>query len=405
MENVRIGVYNICKNESKFVKDWVKSVWNNGNGADGAYILDTGSTDDTVDMFKQTVKDMGIPKGWLKIKKKTYKQFRFDTARNDNLDMIPEDSYDVLVSVDLDERFIPDFWKDLRDIVKEHPDFSYINYLYAWNHDEDGYNGRVFWYSKVHPPKGYRYKGAVHEWPENAEPEKYQYGEEYFMDSAKAYLHHYPDKTKSRGQYLPLLKIRCEENPDDISALVYLAREYFANDNTSMEGIQAAVQGYIKCCGYSDGSQYEIKSALAQYIAEAYAGLGMRDEAEFYFRKAIETHPYSRDPYLVYAFFKAYGGDPATARSILYDMEHIAIEPVHSWYELDYDWTWRPLHVKAVIFCWEGMYAEALETFKKAENLYITTEKDRSEAEANGFYNDYGWLKERMGIKETDASE
>ena len=45
---MKIYVYAICKNEEKFVTRWVNSM----NEADGIYVRDTGSTDNTVNSKK-----------------------------------------------------------------------------------------------------------------------------------------------------------------------------------------------------------------------------------------------------------------------------------------------------------------------------------------------------------------
>ncbi len=44
----KVCVYAICKNEEKFVDKWFNSV----KEADAIYVLDTGSTDDTVKLLK-----------------------------------------------------------------------------------------------------------------------------------------------------------------------------------------------------------------------------------------------------------------------------------------------------------------------------------------------------------------
>ena len=46
---MKIAVYTICKNESAFVNRWVDSM----SEADGIYVLDTGSEDDTVEKLKR----------------------------------------------------------------------------------------------------------------------------------------------------------------------------------------------------------------------------------------------------------------------------------------------------------------------------------------------------------------
>ena len=66
--------------------------------ADHIIVLDTGSTDNTVELLTS----LGI-----EVHEKHYDHFRFDTARNDCLDLIPEE-YNIRVSIDLDERFEKD---------------------------------------------------------------------------------------------------------------------------------------------------------------------------------------------------------------------------------------------------------------------------------------------------------
>ena len=46
---MKVYVYAICKNEEKFVDRWVDSMAE----ADGIYVLDTGSTDDTAEKLRQ----------------------------------------------------------------------------------------------------------------------------------------------------------------------------------------------------------------------------------------------------------------------------------------------------------------------------------------------------------------
>lgn len=384
----RIGVYTICKNESKFVKRWLESMWNGGNGADAAYVLDTGSTDGTMMLFRQSMREMGIPHNWLSIRKKTYRHFRFDVARNDNLDMIPTNSFDALISVDLDEILIPEFWGDLRKIVSEHPDYSQINYMYAWNHDENGNNGRVFWYNKVHQQNGFRWKGAVHEWPENVEPEKYKYSGEYYMDEDIVYLHHYPDQTKSRGQYVELLEERIKESPDDINAYVYLTNEYFWRGMDEKSFALANV-GYLK------DKSGELKFLFAARVAEIYNKYGCENDADRFYKIAIEKDRTVRNTYVNYAQFLVYHGKPDDALGVLIDMELNSYHH-HNWMELDYDWTWRPLQIKADAYCWLGKYDEAKKLFEEAEEKYLQTEKDRAEAQACAFFDDYDWLKNRL---------
>ena len=74
--NTKLCVYAICKNESKFIDRWVASLQGE---ADCVVVLDTGSTDDSVEKLKKyepfvTVKQFDY------FKELGY--FRFDKARN-----------------------------------------------------------------------------------------------------------------------------------------------------------------------------------------------------------------------------------------------------------------------------------------------------------------------------------
>ena len=89
----KIVVYAISKNEEKFVERWVNSM----KEADDIYVLDTGSTDNTVNLLN----NFGV-----KVKEEKIDPWRFDVARNLSLEMIPDD-VDICVCTDLDEVFEP----------------------------------------------------------------------------------------------------------------------------------------------------------------------------------------------------------------------------------------------------------------------------------------------------------
>jgi glycosyltransferase involved in cell wall biosynthesis len=73
---MKVAVYTVALNEKQFVKSWAESC----KEADFRFILDTGSTDGTVEeAYKYSVDCMvGYVKPW-----------RFDDARNASLALIP----------------------------------------------------------------------------------------------------------------------------------------------------------------------------------------------------------------------------------------------------------------------------------------------------------------------------
>ena len=88
---MKICVYAIAKNESKFIERWYNSV----KEADYVCVLDTGSSDNTFEKLKSLN---------IITKQKKYENFRFDKARNDSMELIPDDT-DICVCIDLDEVF------------------------------------------------------------------------------------------------------------------------------------------------------------------------------------------------------------------------------------------------------------------------------------------------------------
>ena len=99
MGKYKVYVYAISKNEEKFVDRWVNSM----QEADGIYVLDTGSQDNTVKKLK---------KHHVTVKSKTITPWRFDEARNQSLEMVPKDA-DICVCTDLDEVFVPGWRTEL----------------------------------------------------------------------------------------------------------------------------------------------------------------------------------------------------------------------------------------------------------------------------------------------------
>ena len=86
-------VYTICKNEAQFAERFMASC----AGADGVYVLDTGSTDGT----PERLRELGAV-----VKELVIDPWRFDAARNASLEMLPEDA-DTCICLDLDEVLCP----------------------------------------------------------------------------------------------------------------------------------------------------------------------------------------------------------------------------------------------------------------------------------------------------------
>ena len=192
MKKYKVCVYAITKNEEKFVERWYESM----KEADKIVVLDTGSTDNTVNLLKK----LGVE---VRIKK--YESFRFDQARNDSLALVPED-YEICVCTDLDEVFEPGWKNKLITVWNE--EVNRVRYSYNWSFDEYGKPATTYLLNKIHKRDAFIWTHPVHEVLAPIKEEK-----EIACDDI--ILNHYPDRTKSRSNYLPLLELSVNEDPWD----------------------------------------------------------------------------------------------------------------------------------------------------------------------------------------------
>ena len=203
---MKVAVYTIAKNETSFVNRW----FNSANEADSLHILDTGSDDSTV----TAARDFGID-----VSRWQFDPFRFDSARNLALTMVPPDT-DFCIALDMDEVLV-EGWRD--HLEKAFADgVTRPRYQYTWSW-VNGKPGLIYGGDKIHSRTGYTWKHPVHEvltTVDGFQERQGWYGLE---------IHHHPDSTKSRGHYLPLLELSVNEDPDDDRNAHYYARElYFA---------------------------------------------------------------------------------------------------------------------------------------------------------------------------------
>lgn len=267
---MKICVYAISKNEQQFVKRWANAV----KEADSVYVLDTGSTDNTVELLK---------KEGVKVSKQMIFPWRFDEARNASLHLVPED-VDVCVCLDLDEVIEPGWRKKIEENWKR--DTTRARYNYNWR-IEDGKPLVNFYIDKIHKRKGYIWTHPVHE------VLTYQEKEENVITIDNLTVNHYPDATKSRSGYLPLLELSVKEAPLDDRNMHYLGREYMYYEKWN-ESIDTLIKHlHLKTATWKDE-----RCASMRFIARCYTQLNRFDEARMWLDKAIEEAPYLRDPYV-----------------------------------------------------------------------------------------------------------
>lgn len=268
----KICVYAIAKNEEKFVDRWFNSV----KEADYIYVLDTGSTDNTVDKLKE----LGVV-----VNQKIIDPWRFDVARNEALKMVKDD-VDICVSIDLDEVLLPGWKDELEKIWDEN--VTRLHYTYNWSLDDNNRPIISFYSDKIHKRNCYEWIHPVHEVLNYIGDSK-----EIIKTTNNITINHFPDKNKSRSGYLPLLELSVEENPTDDRNMHYLGREYMFYERWN-----DCIDTLIKHLNLKTATWKDERSASMRFIARSYKKLKRYDEAKMWLDKAMKETPYLRDPYV-----------------------------------------------------------------------------------------------------------
>jgi glycosyltransferase involved in cell wall biosynthesis len=357
LNKYKICVYAIAKDEAAFAARFLLSM----GEADGVYVLDTGSSDETVQILRA---------GGATVETEIIEPFRFDAARNRALSLVPEDA-DLCVSADLDEVFEPGWRKKLEAGWRENQTRAAYDYVY--DHDAAGNPKTVYTREKIHARRGYRWARPVHEILVHDGPEV-------VYDIPGIVLHHFPDKQKSRARYLPLLELACAENPDDDRTAFWLGREYFFHGR-----YDECAAALTKPLAMPPARWDEERSASMRYIAESMYQNGMPDAARAWLFRAIAECPGTREPYLHMLRF-AYNLNDWPLGLLMADMALRISEKSGSYLAEAESWGPEIYDLGAIAAYWLGLYERARDWAKAAlafepenprlkENLRFSEEK------------------------------
>jgi glycosyltransferase involved in cell wall biosynthesis len=203
--NVRIAIYAIALNEESNIKRFLDSCAD----ADTIIVADTGSTDGTLEELRR---------GGAWTFQISLQPWRFDDARNAVLAVVPSD-IDVCISLDLDEVLSPG-WR----AALEHswtPKTTLGRYREVRDHLPDGTPTVVQFGMKIHRRFGYRWRYMVHE---VLVADRLDRPCETWISGLQ--VDHWPDRAKSRADYLALIEAAVAEAPDEPRGLLLLGREY-----------------------------------------------------------------------------------------------------------------------------------------------------------------------------------
>lgn len=246
--------------------------------ADGTYVLDTGSTDDTCALLSSS---------GVNVRSEIISPWRFDEARNRALAMVPDEAC-LCVSTDLDEVFEKGWRDKLENTVKRNPGANLFGVKYVWSHTADGKDGVTFTIKKTHMRHGFSWRGVVHE---TLGPDDGIVAQEAI--ASDVILRHFPDDGKSRAQYLPLLEQAVKEDPENDRNTHYLGREYMFRGQ-----FDKAIATLRRHLSMKSAEWEEERAASMRYISRCFLSRGDSKSALLWLYRAVGQYPYSREAWI-----------------------------------------------------------------------------------------------------------
>jgi mannosyltransferase OCH1-like enzyme len=272
----KLCVYAIALNEIKFVDEFMRHC----QEADLVLVCDTGSTDGT----PERLRELGAIVYNIK-----QTPWRFDIPRNTALNLVPSD-IDICLSIDLDEFLQPGWVEAIQTAWQENAGaVNRISYDYIWNWQADGVTPDVRFYAdKIHHRHGYRWRHPCHEtlYYDGS-------GKETRITLTDVVLHHHADPAKSRGHYLPLLKMAVDEDPDNDRMSHYYGRELMFRGQWT-----EAITELQRHLSLPAAQWREERAASLRFIARCYKNLKQTQESQDWAVKGTLEWPWSREPWL-----------------------------------------------------------------------------------------------------------
>lgn len=244
------AAYTIVKNDVSRVDRWLYYT----KDFDYRVILDTGSTDGTYEAFKK------VPNIILDQHIVSPEEWRFDVARNINLNMVPKEC-DWIFSPDCDEWFSINLLEELEKTIKEYPKVTNVACTRLDIYSKEVFVGppKHIGTNKIHKRHDYDWKQPIYEHLSYIGKEQEL---EIFND--KIFLIHDQDISKPRStHYMTLLQKEYKNNPKNSWNSWFLANEYYRNQD--LENFVMVGLDFITYANrHGDGKWNEVFSALNQ---------------------------------------------------------------------------------------------------------------------------------------------
>lgn len=295
----------IAKNEEKTLPRMLNSLKEFISLGGEVLLLDTGSTDKTVDVAKSHgVKVFEVGDKFVHyhsdiivaainnrfvvgeeepIMKSGDKNFDFAAARNYLASLA---SNDMISMPDCDEQFTVLDIEKIQEMIEDGVD-QFV-YPFVFSHDEFGNPAIQFYHSKFYNRKKLKWVGVVHEclFPiGKTEINTQTIGKEII------YLEHYQNTETNRNQYLTGLAYDCYIHPDNDRNSHYLGRELLYTNR-----FNSAIKELVRHINMNKWQPERSESAL--FIGDAYLWIGKDKEALGWYNLAYSIESERREPFM-----------------------------------------------------------------------------------------------------------
>ena len=356
------------KNESSTLPRLVKSLEEYQNKGGKIYVLDTGSTDNSVEIAKQlgcivfegdpkdfnisiteqtanAINDQFIDENEGVIVEPNVQQFHYAYARN----FIASKSEENFIFMpDCDEVFTKFDIDAISELIESGTEQIYYNYVFS--HQENGTPAIQFSQSKAYDKRKLNWVNIVHEVLEG-------YGEVSHPSADIITLEHYQNKETNRGHYLQGLALDAHMNPDNDRQSHYLGRELYYTGR-----YHSAIKEFLR---HTNISKWPVEKAQSYtFIGDCFNALNDFELAVEYYNESIMTDASRREAFIKLALLFRYKTKYQAA--IAYASAALSI-PYTTFYQNDMAYyTYLPHDVLYISYGWLGNIEKAKEHLDKA---------------------------------------
>ncbi len=209
----------MCKNEEANVPLWLERT----RDFDYRVVLDTGSTDATIDLFLNAQVDN------ITFLRKEFNPFKFDEVRNYVKQMVPHDT-DWIFYPDMDEEYQAGWRQEMENILSLSPDATRILHKsihYDHGVGDVGSESGSSIDSKIFKRGHYRWVKPIHEYPEYMSS-----NDEIIVTTERIVRHHYHvNRLEVEELCYHIARLAVEDDPTDSWCIWFALRDAYKRGN------------------------------------------------------------------------------------------------------------------------------------------------------------------------------